>query len=155
MQYTKLGNTGISVSRICFGCMSYGGGEMPPWSMQRDWALDADQAREHFAIALESGINFFDTADVYSNGGSEEITGRWLGEMASRDDIVRCDQGARGDGPGAEQARTQPQAHDRGVREFLAAAQDGLHRPLSDPSMGLHDADRRDARRARLLGARG
>src|SRR5271155_1076961 len=101
MQYTKLGNTGITVSRICFGCMSYGGGKMPPWSMQRDWALNADQAREHFAIALESGINFFDTADVYSNGGSEEITGRWLGEMAARDDIVLATKlhGAMGPGP--------------------------------------------------------
>jgi 1-deoxyxylulose-5-phosphate synthase len=101
MQYTKLGNTGISVSRICLGCMSYGGGDMPPWSMQRDWALDADQAREHFAIALESGINFFDTADVYSNGGSEEITGRWLGEIASRDDFVLATKlhGAMGPGP--------------------------------------------------------
>jgi 1-deoxyxylulose-5-phosphate synthase len=101
MQFTKLGNTGITVSRICFGCMSYGGGKMPAWSMQRDWALSADQAREHFAIALESGINFFDTADVYSNGGSEEITGRWLGEMASRDDIVLATKlhGAMGRGP--------------------------------------------------------
>src|SRR5271154_2360226 len=101
MQYTRLGNTGLTVSRICFGCMSYGGGKMPAWSMQRDWALDADQAREHFAIALESGINFFDTADVYSNGGSEEITGRWLGEMAARDDIVLATKlhGAMGPGP--------------------------------------------------------
>ncbi|HEX4210195.1 MAG TPA: aldo/keto reductase [Candidatus Binataceae bacterium] len=101
MQYTKLGNTGITVSRVCLGCMSYGGGKMPPWSMQRDWALDAGQAREHFAIALESGINFFDTADVYSNGGSEEITGRWLGEMASRDDIILATKlhGAMGPGP--------------------------------------------------------
>ena len=101
MQYTKLGNTGITVSRICFGCMSYGGGKMPAWSMQRDWALDADQAREHFAIAVESGINFFDTADVYSNGGSEEITGRWLGEMAARDEIVLATKlhGPMGPGP--------------------------------------------------------
>src|SRR5271163_4224793 len=101
MQFTKLGNTGLTVSRICFGCMSYGGGKMPAWSMQRDWALTADQAREHFAIALESGINFFDTADVYSNGLSEEITGAHLKEMASRDDIVLATKvhGAMGPGP--------------------------------------------------------
>jgi len=68
--------------------MTYGGGELPAWTMQRDWALSAEAAREHFALALESGINFFDTADVYSIGGSEEITGRWLNEMAVRDDIV-------------------------------------------------------------------
>jgi len=88
MQYTKLGNTGVTVSRLCLGCMTYGGGPQPKWSMRRDWALGVDEAREHFALALEAGINFFDTADVYSVGGSEEITGRWLNEMASRDDIV-------------------------------------------------------------------
>ena len=101
MQYTKLGNTGISVSRLCMGCMTYGGGEQPSWAMRRDWALGADEAREHFAVALEAGINFFDTADVYSIGASEEITGRWLNEMASRDDIVVATKahGAMGPGP--------------------------------------------------------
>src|SRR5579863_1807075 len=107
MQYTKLGNTGVTVSRICLGCMTYGGGEQPKWAMQRDWALSADEAREHFAVALEAGVNFFDTADVYSIGVSEEITGRWLNEMASRDDIV-VDQGAWCDGARSESARTQP-----------------------------------------------
>jgi len=101
MQYTKLGNTGVVVSRICLGCMSYGGGEQPSWAMRRDWALGADEAREHFSVALEAGVNFFDTADVYSVGGSEEITGRWLREMASRDDIVVATKacGAMGPGP--------------------------------------------------------
>jgi 1-deoxyxylulose-5-phosphate synthase len=82
MQYAKLGRTGLSVSRICLGCMSYGDKK---W---RDWVLTVDEAREHFAAALEAGINFFDSANVYSTGVSEEITGRWLGEMAKRDDIV-------------------------------------------------------------------
>src|ERR1700720_4104445 len=101
MQYTKLGNTGITVSRICLGCMSYGGGEQPPWAMRRDWALGAEEAREHFSVALDAGVNFFDTADVYSVGASEEITGRWLSEMASRDDIVVATKvnGAMGPGP--------------------------------------------------------
>jgi 1-deoxyxylulose-5-phosphate synthase len=101
MQYTKLGNTGVIVSRICLGCMTYGGGEQPPWAMRRDWALGAEEAREHFAAALDAGVNFFDTADVYSVGASEEITGRWLGEMASRDDIVLATKvfGAMGPGP--------------------------------------------------------
>jgi 1-deoxyxylulose-5-phosphate synthase len=101
MQYTKLGNTGVVVSRICLGCMSYGGGEQPPWAMNRDWALSAEEAREHFSVALDAGVNFFDTADVYSVGGGEEITGRWLGEMASRDDIVVATKvcGAMGPGP--------------------------------------------------------
>src|SRR5229473_641917 len=101
MQYTKLGNTGVTVSRICLGCMTYGRGEQPKWAMRRDWALGADQAREHFAVALEAGVNFFDTADVYSIGASEEITGRWLNEMASRDDIVVATKahGAMAPGP--------------------------------------------------------
>ena len=101
MQYTKLGRTGMTVSRICLGCMSYGGGEQPAWARPRDWALSKAEAREHFAAALEAGVTFFDTADVYSVGLSEEITGHWLGEMAQRDDIVvatKCN-GAMGPGP--------------------------------------------------------
>jgi 1-deoxyxylulose-5-phosphate synthase len=82
MQHAKLGRTGLSVSRICLGCMSYGDKK---W---RDWVLTVEEAREHFAEALEAGINFFDTANVYSVGVSEEITGRWLNEMANRDEIV-------------------------------------------------------------------
>ena len=82
MQYQKLGRTGVTVSRICLGCMSYGDKK---W---RDWVLTMDESREHFAAAIESGINFFDTANVYSIGVSEEITGRWLGEMAKREEIV-------------------------------------------------------------------
>ena len=95
MEYTRLGDTGLTVSRICFGCMSYGDGK---W---REWTLGADEAREHFALALEAGVNFFDTADVYSIGVSEEITGRWLGEMAARDDIVLATKvnGPMGPGP--------------------------------------------------------
>lgn len=81
--------------------MTYGGGEQPKWAMRRDWALGTDAAREHFAVALEAGVNFFDTADVYSVGVSEEITGRWLNEMVSRDDIVIATKahGAMGPGP--------------------------------------------------------
>ncbi len=82
MKYTKLGKTGMTVSRICFGCMSYGDKR---W---RQWVLGEAEAREHFACALENGITFFDTADVYSTGVSEEITGRMLKEMTQRDDIV-------------------------------------------------------------------
>ncbi len=101
MQYTKLGKTGITVPRICLGCMTYGGGPQPPWAMRRDWALGPEEAREHFALALEAGVNFFDTADVYSVGASEEITGRWLNEMAVRDDIVVATKvnGPMGPGP--------------------------------------------------------
>lgn len=82
--------------------MSYGGGEIPSWSpMTRGWQVEKDEARAHFALALESGINFFDTADVYSVGRSEEITGHWLREMAQRDDIVVATkvEGPMGPGP--------------------------------------------------------
>jgi aryl-alcohol dehydrogenase-like predicted oxidoreductase len=82
MKYVKLGKTGLSVSRICLGCMSYG---TKQW---RDWVLTEDEARPHFARAIEAGINFFDTANVYSTGVSEQITGKWLGEMGRRDELV-------------------------------------------------------------------
>jgi 1-deoxyxylulose-5-phosphate synthase len=89
MQFKTLGKTGITVSRLCLGCMSYGGGELPEWALgTKGWHVGKEEAREHFKLALDSGINFFDTADVYSAGLSEEITGFYLREMASRDDIV-------------------------------------------------------------------
>ena len=102
MEYTKLGTTGVTVSRLCLGCMTYGGGDLPSWSpMTRGWQVGKEEARAHFALALESGINFFDTADVYSVGLSEEITGHWLREMAKRDDIVVATKvhGPMGPGP--------------------------------------------------------
>jgi aryl-alcohol dehydrogenase-like predicted oxidoreductase len=95
MDYVGLGNTGLKVSRICLGCMSYGDKR---W---REWVITGEEARDHFAAALEAGVNFFDTADVYSTGVSEEITGRWLGEMASRDEVVLATKvnGPMGPGP--------------------------------------------------------
>jgi 1-deoxyxylulose-5-phosphate synthase len=82
MQYTTLGGTGLTVSRICLGCMSYGN---PQW---RHWVLDEAAAQPFFRFALDHGINFFDTADMYSLGMSEEITGRALRSMAKLDEIV-------------------------------------------------------------------
>ena len=82
MQYTKLGRTGLDVSRICLGCMSYGS------SSWRPWVLNEEAARPFFRQALDVGINFFDTADMYSLGASEEITGRALREMARLEEIV-------------------------------------------------------------------
>jgi aryl-alcohol dehydrogenase (NADP+) len=82
MNYTNLGRTGLKVSRICLGMMSYGS---PEW---RDWVLPEDEAHPFIKRALEMGINFFDTADAYSRGLSEEITGRALKQMARRDDVV-------------------------------------------------------------------
>jgi 1-deoxyxylulose-5-phosphate synthase len=82
MQYTTLGATGLTVSRFCLGCMSYGS---PKW---RPWVLDEAAAQPFFRLALDSGINFFDTADMYSMGVSEEVTGRALRSMANMDEIV-------------------------------------------------------------------
>ncbi|WP_220386417.1 aldo/keto reductase [Frankia sp. ArI3] len=84
MKYTKLGSTGLDVSRICLGCMSYG----EPGRGAHPWSLDEDAARPFFRRAIEAGVNFFDTANVYSAGSSEEITGRALAEYANRDEIV-------------------------------------------------------------------
>lgn len=102
MKFTTLGKTGVTVSRLCLGCMSYGGGDLPSWALgTKGWHVDEAGAREHFKLALDSGINFFDTADVYSVGKSEEITGKHLREMASRDDIVVATKvhGVMGPGP--------------------------------------------------------
>jgi aryl-alcohol dehydrogenase-like predicted oxidoreductase len=82
MQYAQLGHSGLSVSRICLGCMSYG------TSRWRPWVLDEAEAKPFYRKALDSGINFFDTADMYSLGVSEEVTGRALREMANMEEIV-------------------------------------------------------------------
>jgi aryl-alcohol dehydrogenase-like predicted oxidoreductase len=82
MKYTYLADTGVKVSRICLGCMSYGS---PKW---RPWVLEEADAAPFFRRAIEAGINFFDTANVYSIGRSEEITGRYLREYANLDEVV-------------------------------------------------------------------
>ncbi len=84
MDYVKLGRTGLDVSRICLGCMSFG----VPDRGGHPWSMDEQASRPFFKRALESGINFFDTANVYSDGTSEEITGRALKELARREDVV-------------------------------------------------------------------
>ena len=84
MEYKNLGKTGLQVSRICLGCMSYG----IPERGAHPWSLLEDQSRPFIQRALELGINFFDTANVYSDGTSEEITGRALKDFAKRDEVV-------------------------------------------------------------------
>ncbi|HIE4193680.1 MULTISPECIES: aldo/keto reductase [Burkholderia] len=84
MQYVNLGRTGLKVSRLCLGCMSYG----EPARLPQPWSLDEEASRPFFRQALEAGINFFDTANIYSGGGSEEIVGRALRDMARREEIV-------------------------------------------------------------------
>ena len=84
MKYTKFGNTGLTVSRLCLGCMSFGDAA----AEGHDWAMDEDASRPMIRQALEAGINFFDIANSYSGGTSEEITGKLLKEMSRRDEVV-------------------------------------------------------------------
>ena len=97
MQYVRYGSTGIKVSRLCFGCMSYGD---PAW---HEWVLGDEAARPFFKAALEKGINYFDTSDLYSHGKSEEVTGRALKDMARRDEVVIATKVCRPMGPGPNQ----------------------------------------------------
>src|SRR5579863_9371491 len=82
METKKFGKTGMQVSRLCLGCMTYGSTK---W---REWVLEEEASRPFIREALEKGINFFDTADVYSQGVSEEILGRALKDYAKRDEVV-------------------------------------------------------------------
>ena len=82
MEYVPLGATGLQVSRLCLGCMTYGD---PAW---REWVLDEAASRPFLTEAWEAGINFFDTADMYSNGRSEEVVGKVLKDLARRDEVV-------------------------------------------------------------------
>jgi aryl-alcohol dehydrogenase-like predicted oxidoreductase len=95
VKFTQLGKSGLVISRICLGCMTYG---TPKW---RPWVLDEVDSRPFFKKALELGVNFFDTADMYSLGVSEEVTGRALREMANMDEIVLATKvyNPMGDGP--------------------------------------------------------
>jgi aryl-alcohol dehydrogenase (NADP+) len=82
MDFVRLGSTGLKVSRLCLGCMTYGSKK---W---RDWVLEEEESRPFIRRALEAGINFFDTADMYSDGVSEEIVGRALKDFVPRDEVV-------------------------------------------------------------------
>ncbi|MHB0969872.1 MAG: aldo/keto reductase [Thermoanaerobaculia bacterium] len=119
MQYTHLGSTGLNVSRICLGMMTYGS---KSW---RNWVLEEDDARPFVRAALDAGINFFDTADMYSVGRSEEILGRAIRDFARRDDLVIATKVyfPMGDGP-----------NDRGLsrKHILQAIDDSLRRLGTD-----------------------
>jgi aryl-alcohol dehydrogenase-like predicted oxidoreductase len=84
MDYTRLGRTGLEISRICLGCMTYG----VPERGTHPWTLDEEKSFPLIRQAIEAGINFFDTANVYSDGTSEEIVGRALKQLAPRDEVV-------------------------------------------------------------------
>jgi 1-deoxyxylulose-5-phosphate synthase len=97
MDYVRLGKTGLQVSRLCLGCMSYG----TPGGPTHPWVIDEEAAQPFFRKAVEAGINFFDTANLYNHGDSEEITGRALKKYARREEVVLATKvGLKmGDGP--------------------------------------------------------
>jgi aryl-alcohol dehydrogenase-like predicted oxidoreductase len=130
MDYTRLGSAGLKVSRLCLGCMTYGS---PKW---RDWILDEDQSRPFIRRALELGINFFDTADMYSVGASEEVVGRALQDFARRDQVVIGTKvfNAMGDGP-----------NDRGLsRKHIMESIDASLRRLRTDYVDLYQIHRFD-----------
>lgn len=157
MEYTRLGKTGLQVSRICLGMMSYG------TSLWRDWVLDIDAARPLVRDAVDAGITFFDTADVYSLGASEEVTGALLGEFfADRDDYVLGTKVLMPMGEGRNQ-RGLSRKHilagiDASLRRLGTDHVDlyQIHRwdpdtPIEETMEALHDVVR--AGKARYLGA--
>ena len=158
MQYVRLGDTGLQVSRICLGCMSYG----EPGRGGHEWSLGEEDARPFFRRAIEAGINFFDTANVYSAGSSEEITGRALTDFADRDDVViatkvhgRMRPGANGAGLSRKAIMTEI---DHSLRRLGTDYVDlyQIHRwdertPIEETLEALHDVVK--AGKARYIGA--
>ena len=158
MEYVKLGSTGLDVSPVCLGCMSYG----EPGRGPHPWSLDEETSRPFFRRAIEAGINFFDTADVYSAGSSEEITGRALRDFARREEIVlatkvhgRMRPGPNGAGLSRKAIMTGIDASlNRLGTEYVDLYQ--IHRwdpsvPIEETLEALHDVVK--AGKARYIGA--
>jgi aryl-alcohol dehydrogenase (NADP+) len=130
MRYVNLGRAGVKVSRLCLGMMTYGD---PTW---RSWILPEDQGRPIIRRAIESGINFFDTADMYSLGMSEEITGRALTDFSRRDDVIIATKvfNPMADGP-----------NDRGLsRKHVMSSIDASLRRLGTDYVDLYQIHRWD-----------
>jgi aryl-alcohol dehydrogenase-like predicted oxidoreductase len=158
MRYVKLGTTGLDISPIALGCMSFG----QPDRGHPAWSLDEEQSRPLIRQALESGINFFDTANMYSQGSSEEITGRALADFANRDEIVIATKlrhvmrsGPNGSGLSRKEVFTEidHSLHRLGT-EYVDLYQ--IHRhdpttPMEETLEALHDVVK--AGKVRYLGA--
>ena len=140
MDYVKFGRTGLGVSRLCMGCMSYGIPDRGP----HPWTLDEENSRPLIRQALELGINFFDTANVYSDGTSEEIVGRALKEFAQPGGCRDRDQGQWPNAAGTERRGLVAQGDLRRNRQQPAPARHRFRRPLSNPSLGSDSSDRGD-----------
>jgi len=158
VQYVRLGRTGLEVSRIALGCMSYG----EPNAGNHEWTLDEEAARPFVRQALEAGITFFDTANVYSAGTSERIVGKALADLADRDDVViatkvhgRMRPGPNGGGLSRKAILTEI---DHSLRRLGTDYVDlyqthrwDPHTPIEETMEALHDVVR--AGKARYLGA--
>ncbi len=130
METIRLGMTGLKVSRICLGTMTYGS---PNW---RDWVLGEEETRPFIRKALESGINFFDTADVYSTGRSEEIVGKALKDFAKRDNVVLATKVC---------GQMSDDVNDRGLsRKHIMASIDNSLRRLGTDFVDLYQIHRFD-----------
>jgi aryl-alcohol dehydrogenase-like predicted oxidoreductase len=130
MDYRRLGSSGMRVSRLCLGCMSYGG------TKERPWALEEAESDIFFRRSIEAGINFFDTADTYGTGASEEITGRMLKRFAKRHEVVLATKVYNPMGPGP---------NDRGLsRKHIMEGIDASLRRLGVDYVDLYQIHRFD-----------
>ena len=158
MEYVRLGHTGLEVSRIALGCMTYG----EPGRGNHPWTLDEEASRPLIRRAVEAGITFFDTANVYSDGSSEEIVGRALAEMTRRDEVViatkvhgRMRPGPNGTGLSRKAIMTEVDASlSRLGTDYIDLYQ--IHRwdpvtPIEETLEALHDVVK--AGKARYIGA--
>jgi 1-deoxyxylulose-5-phosphate synthase len=158
MEYVKFGSTGLEVSRICLGCMTYGA----PDRGNHTWTLDEEKSRPLIRQALEAGINFLDTANVYSDGSSEEIVGRAIRDFSRREDVVlatkvfnRMRPGPNGAGLSRKAIMTEI---DHSLRRLGTDYVDlyQIHRwddstPIEETLEALHDVVK--AGKARYIGA--
>ena len=158
MQYTKLGSTGLDVSRICLGCMSYG----VPERGTHAWTMGEDESRPFIQRAIDAGINFFDTANSYSDGTSEEIVGRALRDFARREEIVLATKvffpTRRGPNSGGLSRKAIMHEIDASLRRLGTEYVDlyqihrfDPHTPVEETMEALHDVVK--AGKARYLGA--
>ncbi|MDO9474447.1 MAG: aldo/keto reductase [Caulobacter sp.] len=156
MDYVPLGKTGLKVSRLCLGCMTYGA------SSWRPWVLEEEASRPFFKAAVEGGINFFDTADMYSNGQSEAVTGRALKEFTRREETVIATKvffpNGKGPNAGGLSRKHIMNAVDRSLKnlgtDYIDLYQ--IHRfdydtPVEETLEALHDVVK--AGKARYIGA--
>ncbi|MCE4051517.1 MULTISPECIES: aldo/keto reductase [Bacillaceae] len=158
MEYVKLGNTGLDVSRLCLGCMGFG--DASKWLHQ--WVLNEENSRPVIKKALDLGINFFDTANVYSLGSSEEILGRALKDYANRDEVViatkvhgQMHQGPNGSGLSrkaimSELDKSLQRLETDYVDLYIIHRWD-YHTPIEETMEALHDVVK--AGKARYIGA--